>query len=150
MRIQPSPLKRTRLESISSSVDHQPSSSPHGARGSPGLPWSYAAHRARGELGKRRDPEPSRIGAEVCSPSTVSFCRMQLLEARFVPFRRKALDGSHPKLAMRGILGPVQTGLLHAKSAYSAKEKTFGVGFKLRRPPAKQQCPRSQRHSRPP
>ena len=96
MRIQPSPLKRTRLESISSSVDHQPSSSPHGARGSPGLPWSYAAHRARGELGKRRDPEPSRIGAEVCSPSTVSFCRMQLLEARFVPFRRKALGGSIP------------------------------------------------------
>ena len=84
------------LWEISSSVDHQPSSSPHGARGSPGLPWSYAAHRARGELGKRRDPEPSRIGAEVRSPSTVSFCRMQLLEARFVPFRRKALDGSHP------------------------------------------------------
>ena len=52
-------------------------------------------------------------------------------------------------MAMAGLLGPVQTGLLHAKSAFSAKEKTFGVGFKLRRPAGKQQCPRSQRLPRP-
>ena len=42
-----------------------------------------------------------------------------------------------PQLYMRGLLGPGQTGLLHAKSAFSAKEKSFGGGFKLRRPPAK-------------
>ena len=52
-------------------------------------------------------------------------------------------------MAMAGLLGPVQTGLLHAESAFSAKEKTFGVGFKLRRPAGKQQCPRSQRLPRP-
>ena len=39
-------------------------------------------------------------------------------------------------MAMAGLLGPVQTGLLHAKSAFSVKEKMFGFGFKLRRPPA--------------
>src|SRR5512137_1750297 len=46
---------------------------------------------------------------------------------------------------MGGLLGPVHTGLRPAKSAFSAKENTFGGGFQLRRPPAKQQCPRSQR-----
>src|SRR5512137_2335805 len=50
---------------------------------------------------------------------------------------------------MGGLLGPVHTGLLPAKSAFSVKENTFGVGFKVRRPPAKQQCPRSQRQPRP-
>ena len=54
-----------------------------------------------------------------------------------------------PELDRGGWLGPVHTGLLKAKSAFSAKEKTFGVGFQLRRPPAKQQCPRSQRQPRP-
>ena len=47
------------------------------------------------------------------------------------------------------LLGPVLTGLLHAKSAFFAKENTFGVGFKLRTPPAQQQCPRSQRQPSP-
>ena len=42
---------------------------------------------AWGELGKLCDPEPIRLGAEVCVPSTVSLCRVQLLGARFVPFR---------------------------------------------------------------
>ena len=54
-----------------------------------------------------------------------------------------------PELALGGLLGPVQTGLRHAKSAFSTKEKTFGVGFNLRRPPVKQQCPRSQRQPTP-
>ena len=35
---------------------------------------------------------------------------------------------------MGGLLGPVHTGLLQAKSAFSAKENTFGVGFHLLRP----------------
>ena len=84
---QPSPRWRTRLELLSSCGDHQPSSSAHGARGSPDPPWPYAPHRARGELGQRCDPEPRRIAAKVSSQSTVSLCRKQLLEARFVPFR---------------------------------------------------------------
>ena len=71
------------MEWVSSCGDHQPSSSAHGARGSPEPPWPSGEPRARGELGKGCDPEPRRIGAEVCSPSTVSLSRMQLLEARF-------------------------------------------------------------------
>ena len=54
-----------------------------------------------------------------------------------------------PVLAMGVLLGPVHTGLHYANLDFSAKEKTFGVGFQLRRPPAKQQCPRSQRQPRP-
>ena len=76
------------MELVSSCGDHQPSSSVFGARGSPVPPWPYGEPRARGELGKRCDPEPRRIGAEVSSPSTVPLCRMQLVEARLVPFRR--------------------------------------------------------------
>ena len=49
------------------------------------------------------------------------------------------------ELAMGGLLGPEHTGLIQAKSAFSAKEKTFGVGFQLPEPPAKQQCSRTQR-----
>ena len=44
-----------------------------------------------------------------------------------------------PELARGGMLGPLHTGVLKATSGFSAKEKTFGVGFQLRRPPAKQQ-----------
>ena len=46
---------------------------------------AFVEHRARSELNKGCDPEPSRTGAEVCSPSTVSLFRKQLLEARSVP-----------------------------------------------------------------
>ena len=60
----------------------------YGARGSPDPPWPYGEQRARGEIGKRCVPEQRRFGAEVCAPSPVSLCRMQLLEARFLPFRR--------------------------------------------------------------
>ena len=41
-----------------------------------------------GELGKRCDPKPRRIGAEVSSPSTVCLGRIQLLEVRLVPIGR--------------------------------------------------------------
>ena len=90
------------MELVCSWGDHQPSSSAHGARGSPDPPWPYGEPRARGELGKRCDAEPRRIGAEVCSPSTVSLCRMQLLVARLVPFRRSAL-GVAPLAGSEGV-----------------------------------------------
>ena len=51
-------------------------------------------------------------------------------------------------MAKGGLLRPVQTRHFHAQSAFSLKENTFGVGFKLGRTPAKQQCPRSQRQPR--
>ena len=53
------------MDLVSTSGEHQPSSSAHGARGSPEPPWPYGEPMARGELGKRRDPEPRRIGAKV-------------------------------------------------------------------------------------
>ena len=53
-----------------------------------------------------------------------------------------------PKVANGELMGPVQTRPFHAQSAFSLKENPFGVGFKLRSPPAKQQCPRSQRQPR--
>ena len=54
-----------------------------------------------------------------------------------------------PEQAMDGLLGPVHTGLLQAKLAFSTKEKMFGVGFQLQIPPAELLCPRSQRQPRP-
>ena len=51
-------------------------------------------------------------------------------------------------MAKCGLRGPMQTRHFHAQSAFSPKENPFGVGFKLRRTPAKQQCPRSQRQPR--
>ena len=53
-----------------------------------------------------------------------------------------------PQLAKGGLLGPVQTRTFPAKSAFSLKENMFGVGFRRRRPPTKQQGPRSQRQPR--
>ena len=88
-----SPKKKTRLDLVSCCRHHQPSSRDPGARGSPHPPWPFVEHRARSELNKGCDPGPSRIGAEVCSPSTVSLCRMQLLEARFVLFRDSPFVG---------------------------------------------------------
>ena len=44
----------------------------------------------------------------------------------------------------------MQTRPFHAKSALSTKETTFGVGFKLRRPRAKQQSPRARGSPHPP
>ena len=44
---QPSPLRRSLLELVSSSGDHQLSSSAHGARGSPDPPRSYGQPWAR-------------------------------------------------------------------------------------------------------
>ena len=47
MRNQPSSRRRTRSELVSSCGHHQPSSSAHGARGSPAPPWPSGEHRAR-------------------------------------------------------------------------------------------------------
>ena len=45
-------------------------------------------------------------------------------------------------------MGHVPKRPFHAQLAFSPKENTLGVGFKVRRPPAKQQCPQSQRQPR--
>ena len=118
MKKQPSPRKKTCFDLGSCCRHHQQSSRAHGARGSPDPPWPFGEHRARSELNKGCDPEPSRIGAEVCSPSTVSLCRMQLLEARLVPFRRWGLGVSLHSWLLGGLLGPVQTMPFHEHQPY--------------------------------
>ena len=47
------------------------------------------------------------------------------------------------------MLEPAPRSHFHAKSCFSTNEKRFGVDFKLRTPPAKQQGPRRQRQARP-
>ena len=49
----------------------------------------------------------------------------------------------------RGLLGPASRMHFLADSCISTKGNTFGVDFQLRRPPAKQQGPGSQRQPRP-
>ena len=46
------------------------------------------------------------------------------------------------------LLGPACRRHFRANSCFSTKENTFGVGFKLRRPPEKHQGPGRQRQSR--
>ena len=106
-----SPRRRTRLELGSGCGEQPASSSAHGVRGSPDPPWPYGEHRSRGELGKRCIPDQRRIGAEVCSPSTVSVRRMQLPEASLVPFRRSALGGSLPSWLSVGCWGQCKQGV---------------------------------------
>ena len=48
-----------------------------------------------------------------------------------------------------GLMGPTPRRHCPANSCLSRKENTFGVGFPLRGPPAKQQGPGSQRQPRP-
>ena len=115
------------MELVSSCGDHQPSSSAHGDRGSPAPPWPYGEHRARREVGQRRDPEPSRTGAEVYSPSTVSLCRRQLLEARFVPFRRSALGGSLPSWLWVGCSGQCQQGFFMRNQPSPRRRTRLGL-----------------------
>ena len=92
----PSPLRRAGLELLSSSSDHQESTSAQGAGGSPDPPCSYGEQWARGETRKRCFPEQTRIGAELGFPRRVSLSRVQLPEAGFVPFLRWDLAGSLP------------------------------------------------------
>ena len=54
-----------------------------------------------------------------------------------------------PQVAPGGLLGPASRRHFLAKPCFAKKENTIGVGFQLRRPPAKQQGPGSQRQPRP-
>ena len=68
----PSPQTRACLELVSSSSDHQKSTSAQGAGGSPDPPYSYGEQWARGETRMRCFPEQTRIGAELGFPRRVS------------------------------------------------------------------------------
>ena len=101
----PSPQRRARLELVSTSSDHQQSSSAQGAGGSPEPLCSCGKHRPRGETRKRCFPEQTRIGAELGFPRRVPLSGMHLPEASFVPFLRWALAGSPHSWQMVGCWG---------------------------------------------
>ena len=107
----PSPQRRARLELVSTSSDHQHSSSAQGAGGSPDPPCSYGEQWVRGETRKRCFPEQRRIGAELGFPRRVSLSQMKLPEPSFVPFLRWALAGSLPSWRNVGCWGRCTQGL---------------------------------------
>ena len=108
----PSPQRRTSFELVSSSSDHQKSTSAQGAGGSPDPSCSYGEQWARGETRKRCFPEQTRIGAELGFPRRVSLSRLQLPETSFVPFLRWCLGGSLPSWRNVGWCGQCTQGLL--------------------------------------
>ena len=62
-----------------------------------------------------------------------------------MPLGRRSLGTVQPSLARGALQGPGRRMPSHAQSCFHAKENTFEVGFRLRRTPAKQQGPGSQR-----
>ena len=66
-----------------------------------------------------------------------------------MPLGRRSLGTVQPRLARGALLGPGRRMPSHAQSCFHAKENTFEVGFRLRRTPAKQQGPGSQRQLSP-
>ena len=107
-----SPQRRARLELVSSSSDHQHSTSAQEAGGSPDPPCSYGEQWAKGEITKRCFPEQRRIGAELGFLRRVSLSSRQLPEASFVPYLRWALGESLPSRRRVGCWGQCTQGLL--------------------------------------
>ena len=79
----------------------------------------------------------------------LSLCRLQRPGAGLVLFGSRDLGAVQPNLARVALLGPGQRRPSNAKSCLPTKEITLGVGFRLPRPPAKQQGPGSQRQPSP-
>ena len=99
------------LEFVSSSSDHQQSTSAQAAGGSQHPTCSYGKKWAMGENRMRCFPEQTRIAAELGYPKRVTLSRMQLPEASFVPFLRWALDGLLPSWRKVGWWGQCTQGL---------------------------------------
>ena len=66
-----------------------------------------------------------------------------------MPFGRWVLGVAWPSFARVALLGPGRRRSSHAQSCFPKKENTLGVGFRLWRPPAKQQGPGGQRQPSP-
>ena len=111
------------------SRDHQQSSRAQGASGSPDHIWPIETRVLGVEKGQRCFAEQRCMSTAFCSPRSVEVLR--------------SLAGSG------GIAGACARRHFPANSCLSTKEKTFGVGLKLSRPPAKQQGPGGQRQPRP-
>ena len=66
-----------------------------------------------------------------------------------MPLGRRVLGAALSSLTREALQGPGRRMPSQAQSCFHAKENTFEVGFRLRRPPAKQQGPGSQRQPSP-
>ena len=79
----------------------------------------------------------------------LSLCRLQCPGPQLVLLGSRVLGAVQPTLAWGALLGPGRRRPSHAQSCFSRKENTLGVGFRLRRTPAYQQGPGSQRQPSP-
>ena len=79
----------------------------------------------------------------------LSLCRLQPSGSGLVPLGRRVLGAALYSWTQGVLQGPGRRMPSHAQSCFHAKENTFEVGFRLRRPPAKQQGPGSQRQPSP-
>ena len=66
-----------------------------------------------------------------------------------MPVGRRGFGAERPSWARGALLGCLRKRPSHTQSCFPAKENTLGVGFRLQRPPAKQQGPGSQRQPSP-
>ena len=108
---------------------------------SPGSPLGERG--SGGENGLRCFLDPRRVVAVVCCPRRVSLCRMQLPEL-FSGHRCDAASALSGRAGSGGMAGARAQKASGAQSCFPTKENPWGVGFRHRRPPAKQQGPGSR------
>ena len=140
-----SPRRRTRWALVSGSGEPQPSSRAQGASGSPaplcptssgglGAKTACVAFLSKGAVGLMWAPRGAfPVPLQTAGPrSSVG------------AFWERVLGVAWPSLARVALPGPWRRRFSQAQSCFPAKENTLGVGFRLRRAPAKQQSPGSQ------
>ena len=69
----------------------------------------------------------------------LSLCRLQHPGDQLVSLGSRDLSAVQTTLALGALMGPGRRRPSHAQSCFPAKENTWGVGFRLQRPTAKQQ-----------
>ena len=79
----------------------------------------------------------------------LSLCRLQGPGTWLVPLGSWGLGADWPSFSRAVLLGHGRGRPTHIQSCFPVKENTLGVGFRLRRPPAKQQGPGGQRQPSP-
>ena len=123
---------------------------PQGPRDSPAPLCRTATGGAGCEIGLRSFPEFWPVGAGVCSPMSVS-CPFADCSPQELGWCRW---GTEPRcclaqLGSGGIAGAWAQKVFARPILYPVKEDTLGVGFRLRRSPAKPQGPGGQRQPSP-
>ena len=109
-----SPRRRTCLEWISRSGEHQQSSKAQGARGSPDPLWPMETQWLGVEKGQRCFAEQRCICTAVCSPRRVDVSRMQLSEPRL----GRGCDGAS---VLRCLAGSGGIAGAYAQKAFSSQ-----------------------------